>query len=55
MVRIALTEQGRALKARARKVPKEVGCLLGLVDAPSAAKLGKLREQLHGLSAQLGS
>ncbi|MBL8955900.1 MAG: MarR family transcriptional regulator [Myxococcaceae bacterium] len=53
VVRIALTEKGRGLKAKARKVPKEVGCLLGMVDAPSAARLGKLKEQLNALSAQL--
>ena len=52
-VRISLTETGRALQDKARTVPRDVGCTLGLSGADHAALLVQLadlrtRLQLHG-------
>ncbi|HAE46394.1 MAG: MarR family transcriptional regulator [Tistrella sp.] len=48
-VRVALTEAGRALKARARHVPERMFCAMGL----ELDELGDLRRRLHALQARL--
>ncbi|AFK53407.1 MarR family winged helix-turn-helix transcriptional regulator [Tistrella mobilis] len=48
-VRVALTEAGRALKARARHVPEQMFCAMGL----ELDELGDLRRRLHTLQARL--
>lgn len=48
-VRVALTDVGTALKARARHVPERMFCAMGLeID-----ELGDLRRRLHALQARL--
>lgn len=48
-VRVALTEAGRALKARAHHVPERMFCAMGL----ELDELGDLRRRLHALQARL--
>jgi DNA-binding MarR family transcriptional regulator len=49
VVRICLSEQGKALESRAAKVQSEVGCKTGL----DAKQFYELRNQLHGLVSAL--
>jgi DNA-binding MarR family transcriptional regulator len=55
VVRIHLTDDGRALRARARKVPTQLACLAGydLDDGKSVDKLVRLREDLKALTDRL--
>lgn len=49
-VRIVLTDSGRTLNEKAKHIPDEVGCMLGLSfdEARSLAQqIGKLRTKLH--------
>jgi DNA-binding MarR family transcriptional regulator len=54
VVRIHLTKSGRALQAKARRVPEAMGCKLGdTEDVAVLKKLAKLRQELNDLTAQL--
>ena len=55
VVRIHLTAEGRALRAKARRVPTELACRAGYDpdDARALARLGTLREELDRLVRQL--
>jgi MarR family transcriptional regulator, organic hydroperoxide resistance regulator len=55
VVRIRLTAAGRALRAKARRVPTEIACLSGfdVKDERSLAELARLREQLNALARRL--
>jgi DNA-binding MarR family transcriptional regulator len=54
VVRIHLTKSGRALQAKARRVPETMGCKLGdTEDGAVLEKLAKLRQELNDLAAQL--
>jgi hypothetical protein len=55
VVRVALTAEGRALKAKARRVPTELACRAGfdVEDKRSTAKLASLRDDLHALVARM--
>ncbi|UJR83285.1 MarR family winged helix-turn-helix transcriptional regulator [Sandaracinus amylolyticus] len=55
VVRIHLTAQGRALRAKARRVPVALACRAGfdVDDERSIARLTKLREELGRLIARL--
>ncbi|MBB3017943.1 DNA-binding MarR family transcriptional regulator [Microvirga lupini] len=49
-VRISLTDSGRALQAKAKEIPKQVGCVLGLPLEEIRAlteQVAKLRGRLH--------
>jgi DNA-binding MarR family transcriptional regulator len=56
VVRIHLTAEGRALRARARKVPAELACRAGydLGSEQSMRALAQLRDDLSALSRRLG-
>lgn len=56
MVRIQLTPAGRALRAKARKVPVDLACAAGydLGSDRSVRELIKLRDELTALAARLG-
>jgi MarR family transcriptional regulator, organic hydroperoxide resistance regulator len=55
VVRIHLTDRGRALRAKARAIPTALACRAGFDIARSGeiARLGRLREDLHALVRQL--
>jgi DNA-binding MarR family transcriptional regulator len=55
VVRIHLTAEGRALKARARGVPAALACRAGYEpsDRDSLARLGRLRDELTALVRRL--
>ncbi|HEU4734555.1 MAG TPA: MarR family transcriptional regulator [Kofleriaceae bacterium] len=55
LVRISLTAAGRALRARARKVPTELACRAGydLGDERSIRDLVRLRDELTALARRL--
>lgn len=55
VVRIDLTEPGRALRAKARRVPEALACRAGCdpADSTALARLAHLREELHALRRQL--
>ena len=55
VVRIALTAEGKALKAKARKVPMALACRAGCEpgDAETFAKLMRLRAELTELTRTL--
>ena len=55
VVRIELTAAGRALRARAKRVPTELACRAGfdVDDARALQQLARLREELSGLAARL--
>lgn len=55
VVRIHLTDDGRALKARARRIPEALACKAGfdVEDERALAKLARLREELHALTARI--
>ena len=57
VVHVSLTAEGRALRAKAKKVPLALACRAGFVveDAKDMAKVKKLREELHALSTRLGA
>ncbi|HEU4539053.1 MAG TPA: hypothetical protein VFS00_33260, partial [Polyangiaceae bacterium] len=55
VVRVSLTAAGRALRAKARRVPIELACAAGF-DATSdrsLAQLTRLREELTALARRL--
>jgi MarR family transcriptional regulator, organic hydroperoxide resistance regulator len=55
-VRILLTDAGRALKEKARNIPQDVGCMLGLSfdEARSLTEqVAKLRGKLHDSASSL--
>jgi DNA-binding MarR family transcriptional regulator len=56
VVRIRLTEAGRALRTKARKVPTGIACRVGCEPGDSAAlaRLTRLREELNELTRTLG-
>jgi DNA-binding MarR family transcriptional regulator len=55
VVRARLTDVGRALKVRARKIPQGIGCRAGwdIADKQAVARLRQLRDELHALTAHL--
>ena len=55
VVRIHLTDKGRALRGKARHVPATLACLVGYdtADRAALARLGRLREELHTLTRHL--
>lgn len=55
VVRIRLSMQGRALKTKAKRVPENIACKAGFEtsDTKEVARLVRLREALHALSADL--
>jgi DNA-binding MarR family transcriptional regulator len=55
VVRIALTTEGAALKARARAVPTQLACRAGYeLDSERAReRLAKLRDELHALADRI--
>jgi DNA-binding MarR family transcriptional regulator len=55
VVRIYLTAAGKALRARARKVPTELACVAGydLASERSVRDLLRLRDDLNALTARL--
>lgn len=55
VVQIELTEAGRALRAKARRVPEALACRAGCDPDDTAAltRLARLREELHALRRQL--
>ena len=57
VVNVFLTASGKALRAKAKKVPLALACRAGFVvdDAKDVAKAKKLREDLHALSRRLGA
>ena len=55
VVRIQLTQAGRSLRSKARKVPTALACRAGCdpADAGALAELGRLREELIRLTRKL--
>jgi DNA-binding MarR family transcriptional regulator len=55
VVRIHLTDDGRALRARARRVPNALACRAGYdpADERSLARLVRLRDELNALIERL--
>lgn len=55
VVRIHLTDAGRALRARARRVPAAIACRVGCdpSDAAALARLARLRRELMELTERL--
>jgi DNA-binding MarR family transcriptional regulator len=55
VVRIDLTAAGKALQKKARSVPVDLACRAGfdVADGKSIARLGRLRDELNALTAQL--
>jgi len=53
VVEVHLTDAGRALKTKAKKVPIELACRAGFGDEKALVKLGKLRDELNALSTRL--
>jgi MarR family transcriptional regulator, organic hydroperoxide resistance regulator len=55
VVRIYLTDAGRALRAKARRVPTALACRAGYdpADERSLARLGRLRDELNALISRL--
>jgi len=56
VVRIHLTPAGRALRAKARKVPADLACRMGyeLDDEGALRELARLRDELIALARRLG-
>jgi DNA-binding MarR family transcriptional regulator len=56
VVRIGLTAEGRALRARARKIPAAIACRAGCDPGDSAAlsRIEQLRDELFQLTRTLG-
>jgi len=56
VVRIHLTPAGRALRAKARKVPADLACRMGydLEDERALRELVRLRDELLALARRLG-
>jgi DNA-binding MarR family transcriptional regulator len=56
VVRIRLTEHGRALRGRARKIPAAIACRAGCEpgDDAALARIARLREELELLTRTLG-
>ncbi len=57
VVVVRLTQPGKALQAKAKKIPEELGCRAGfsMDDEKHVAKLVKMRDELHALSRRLGA
>jgi DNA-binding MarR family transcriptional regulator len=54
VVRVKLTEEGRAMQLRARTLPRDLACGFGDVhDRDFLARLDRLRDELHELASQL--
>ena len=55
VVRIHLTDAGRALRVKARRIPSAIACRAGCdpAKAPSIVRLQRLREELMELTEQL--
>lgn len=55
VVRIDLTDAGRALRVKARRLPAAIACRAGCDpdDAPALARLARLRKELLELADQL--
>jgi DNA-binding MarR family transcriptional regulator len=54
VVRVVLTKKGRALQAKARSIPGQIGGKVGdLQDKATLAKVARLREDLRDLACQL--
>jgi DNA-binding MarR family transcriptional regulator len=51
VVRIHLTDRGRALRTKARAVPTSLACRAGfdVAHPPELARLSKLRDELHAI------
>ncbi|HEX3762183.1 MAG TPA: MarR family transcriptional regulator [Kofleriaceae bacterium] len=56
VVRIHLTDAGRALRGKARKIPAELACRAGydLAGGASVRDLARLRDELIALTRRLG-
>lgn len=57
VVDVSLTAAGKALRAKAKKVPRALACAAGYDpdDKKSIARLVELREELHRLAATLST
>jgi DNA-binding MarR family transcriptional regulator len=55
VVKIFLTADGKALRAKAKKIPQQLAAKAGydVADAKQVAALGKLRDELAALTARL--
>lgn len=55
VLRVSLTAKGRALKTKAKKIPKAIGCVTGwdIQDPAAIAKLRELHADLRALTTRL--
>ena len=55
VVRIHLTPAGRSMRTKAKNIPSEIACRVGVdgADRQALAKITKLREELTALSRRL--